>query len=95
MKIRAPLLCFSPSARTASPLGSDCESEAFGLIATIRKKFFSKCPSLPPVFVRKADVQRAKAREGKLVVPPVSLPFLGGVTHLIIYIAEFVQKKEC
>jgi len=32
---KAPLLCFSPSARTRSPLGSDCESEAFGLIATI------------------------------------------------------------
>ena len=27
---------FSPSARTASPLGSDCESEAFGQTATIK-----------------------------------------------------------
>jgi len=26
---------FSPSRRTASPLGSDCESEAYGLAATI------------------------------------------------------------
>ena len=29
---------FSPSLRTVSPLGSDCESEAFGLVANIIPK---------------------------------------------------------
>ena len=33
--VARPTASFSPSRRTASPLGSDCESEAYGLPATI------------------------------------------------------------
>lgn len=49
---------------------------------------FKLCENVPPLVpspLSNTDVQRAEGTGGTLILPPVSLPFLMAVTHLIYY----------